>query len=340
MGDLVVDVFDNGAVRLGKNTICDGYAHGFKYRIQTHIHDDHMNHFNRSKGIQDLFMTPETRLLLIAEMNAELEYRDNLIAVEQNVERKMPDGSVLTLVRSGHMLGASQVVLELPNGLRCGYSGDFSWPLEDVIQVEQLVVDSTYGGPSSIRKYSQGDAEGRLQEVVCQSLRSGSVHICAHRGTIERVIHILGANIDVPILVSPRLCREVQVYQNYGFAVAEIVDIESEEGKLACTERRYVRLYAKGDGFQNELVEGTTVICSAFMASTDDPLLMFSDRAYRVALSNHADFYETLSYIEASGASIVVTDNTRSHGVELAIEVNRRLSNVFAIPSTNEHISF
>lgn len=71
------------------------------------------------------------------------------------------------------------------------------------------------------------------------------------------------------------------------------------------------------------------------MVRTDHPLLKFSDRAYRVALSNHADFEETLAYVEATGAKTIVTDNTRNHGIDLAMAINSRLEGVRAEPSTN-----
>ena len=335
MSHPLVDVFNNGTVRLGTNTLCDGFADGFPYRVQTHIHDDHMDEFDRSKGFQDLFMSQETRQLLIAERNADLEYRDNLIPVPWELEHTLEDGSKLILLRSGHMLGSCQVALELPNGVRCGYSGDFSWPLDNIIQVDQLVVDSTYGSPGSVRLYTQNEAESRLQEVVCQRLRHGSVHVKAFRGTIERVIHVLAGIVNVPILVSTELSREIAVYQDHGFAVAALELLESETGQLALNNRSYVRLYSKGDGFGNELTEGTCVTCSAFMINNDNPLLKFSERAYSVALTNHADFEGTLAYVEATGAKRVVTDNTRNHGVDLAVAINQRLKGVCAMPSTN-----
>ena len=330
----MVDVFENGAVCLGSRTVCDGYAEGYPFRVQTHVHDDHMAEFDKSKGLQDLFMSPETRLLLIAERNADLEYRDNLVPVHRGVGRELDDGSRLTLVPSGHMLGSCQVVLELTSGLRCGYSGDFAWPLDDVIQVDELVVDSTYGSPSSIRRYSQAEAESCLVEVVCQRLRSGSVHVNAHRGTVERVLQVLAGNVGVPILASSRLIREVGVYRQHGFAAGGLESLDSEAGRAAMKERSFVRLYSKGDGFGNELIEGSSVTCSAYMVG-HHPLLKFSERAYRVALSNHADFEGTLAYVEATGAKRVVTDNTRTHGVNLAIAINNRLRGVHAVPSAN-----
>lgn len=340
MSCLTVDVFENGTVRLGSKTVCDGYAGGYPFRIQTHVHDDHMGEFDKSKGLQDLFMSPETHTLLIAERNADLEYRDNLIPVQRGVERELKDGSRLTLLPSGHMLGSSQVMLELFNGVRCGYSGDFAWPLDDVMRVDELVVDSTYGSPASVRGYTQAEAESCLLEVVCQRLRHGSVHVNAHRGTVERVLHVLAGNVGVPILASGGLIREISVYREHGFAVGELEVLDSETGRSALMGRSYVRLYSKGDGFGNERIEGTSVTCSAYMVSTENPLLKFSERAYRVALSNHADFEGTLAYVEATGARTVVTDNTRNHGIALADAINDRLKDVCAKPSTNCPVPF
>ena len=330
-----VDVFASGAVRLGSEVVCDGLVNGYSVRVQTHIHDDHMGDFDRSKGLQDLVMSPETYELLVAERNAELAYRDNLHRVEPNVPFKTPDGSKLRLLPSNHMLGASQVEIELPDGLRLGYSGDFGWPLRKVIQVDELVVDSTYGSPRSVRHYSQESAEECLQEVVCQRLRHGPVHVKAHRGTIERVLQILSDNVRVPILASDKFIKAVQVYQHHGFAVGHLEALHSCAGQEALLEKSYVRLYSKGDGFGNEPPDGTTVICSAFMVRGDNPLLKFSDQAYRIALSNHADFNETIEYVKATGARLVVTDNTRNHGLELAAAINQHLEGVQAVASTN-----
>ena len=335
MPDPIVDVLATGAVCLGSKVVCDGFAGGYPFRVQTHIHDDHMGDFDKSKGFQDFLMSPETYALLVAERNADLEFRDNLHQVGRGVEHMLDDGSKLFLLPSNHMLGSCQVALELPDGLRIGYSSDFGWPLDEIIQVDELVVDSTYGSPGSVRRYTQAEAEECLSNLVCERLRHGSVHVKAHRGTIERVLHVLGGNVGVPILASGRLIREVTVYQNHGFAIGDLYALDSDAGQSAMKGRSYIRLYSKGDGFGNEPIVGTSITCSAYMADTDHPLMTYSDRAYTVALSNHADFHETLKYVEATGAKKVVTDNTRSHGVDLAIAISKCLSSVQAQPSTN-----
>lgn len=337
MNDPVVDVYDDGTVRLGPTVVCDGYANPLHtpFRVQTHIHDDHMAQFNRSKGQQDILMSEATRALLIAERNADLEHRDNVVGLEPGDERELGDGTTITLMPSGHMLGACQAIVVLRDGTRCGYSGDFSWPLENVIEVDYLVVDSTYGSPTSIRRYTQGEAEACLLEIVCRCLRYGSVHVMAHRGTIERTLRVLGGGIDVPIVASERLIREIEVYREYGFAASDVIAVDSQEGRAAVKKRSYVRLYSKGDGYKNELIEGSTIVCSAYMVPPDRPMVRYSRRAYRVALSNHADFEGTLAFVRATGARYVVTDNTRNYGVDLAREIRGRIDGVVARPSTN-----
>ena len=178
-----VDVTSSGAVLLGDHVVCDGFQRDRACRVQTHVHDDHMHDFARSKGLQNLYMSEATRSLLIAEFNADLEYRENIIAISHG-DTFDCDGGCLTLLSSGHMLGAVQVALETPYGHRVGYSGDFHWPAQDVIQVDELVIDSTYGNEASIREYSQEQAETSFLQLVYEKLGRGSVHVKAHRGTV------------------------------------------------------------------------------------------------------------------------------------------------------------
>lgn len=329
-----IDVLASGAVCLGPATVCDGFVSGYRFRVQTHLHDDHMADFERSKGLQDLFLSQELFALLVAERNADLKYRTNIHRIRRGMTYDLADGSKLTLLPSGHMLGACQVLLEQADGLRVGYSGDFSWPLDEVIKVDELVVDSTYGHPKSIRQYTQDEAEQCLIELVCRRLRYGSVHVNAYRGTIERVLHVLGGKVGVPILATKQLIREAEVYQNHGFASEGLVLLDSEEGRAAVRDRAYVRLYSKGDGFGKENIEGTSVTISAYMADRAHPLMKYSERAYKVALSNHADFKGTLEYVRATGTKRVITDNTRNHGVNLAQAIQNHLG-IEAKPSSN-----
>src|SRR5262249_16928149 len=146
-----------------------------------------------------------------------------------------------------------------------------------------------------------------------------------YRGTIERVLHVLGGNVGVPILASPRLIKEAAVYKNHGFASETLTALGSEAAADAARRRSFVRLYSKGDGFDAEQIEGSSVTISAYMAERTHPLTIYSDRAYKVAMSNHADFNGTLEYIRMTGAKRVVTDNTRNSGCQLALAIMNHL---------------
>ena len=98
MSDRDVDVLESGAICLGANAVCDGFFAECAFRIQSHVHDDHMGDFDRSKGIQDIYLSRETRDLLIAERNADLPYRSNLHGIEHGTAYALADGSILSLV--------------------------------------------------------------------------------------------------------------------------------------------------------------------------------------------------------------------------------------------------
>ena len=68
--------------------------------------------FDSSKGLQDIIMSEPTRRLLICEHNADLPYRSNIKALRTGEWYKV-GSSRLSLLSSGHMLGAMQVLVEL-----------------------------------------------------------------------------------------------------------------------------------------------------------------------------------------------------------------------------------
>lgn len=330
----LLDVSPRGAVLLGTDIVCDGFHHGFPARVQTHVHVDHMSGFETSKGFQDIFLTEPTFRLLVTELNAELGVRQNIHVVEVGNPREYGN-SAITLLPSGHMLGSVQVAVEMTDGLRLGYSGDFQWPLDAVIQVDGLVVDSTYGGPDCRREYSQEEAEGRFLELVVAASRLAPVHIKAHRGTLQRALQILAGNVQCPIIGTQRFCAELDVYRQFGYAIGAVHSSESDEGRAAMAAVRFIRFYGKGDGLPVEIGVGTTVTLSAYMARRDDPIIEYSDRSFGVALSNHADFDGTIAYVRATGAKYVVTDNSRgAHAVELATEIRSCLG-IDARPSSD-----
>jgi putative mRNA 3-end processing factor len=293
-----------------------------------------MNDFETSKGLQTICLTEPTRKLLIAEYNADLPVRQNLLAVRIGAIRAV-EGNRILLLPSDHMLGSVQVAIELEDGMRVGYSGDFQWPLNDVIKVDKLVVDSTYGSPGCVRYYSQEEAEEKLLEVVKRRVQQGPVHIKAHRGTLHRAMQVLSEVEKWPLVVSKRLASEIEIYREFGYAIGSFFIDDSCEGQEAVETGRFIRIYGKGDRFPVDIQTGVTVVLSAFSSDFKDPVLEYSERSLSVALTDHADFEGVLDYVSATGANYVVTDNARGgHAVELAQGIRSRLG----IPAVPSHI--
>ena len=76
-----VDVTMSGAVSLGLDTVCDGFLHTSKTRVQTHVHADHMGGFESSKGCQEILVSEPTRQFLIFDYDADIPYRANIRAL-------------------------------------------------------------------------------------------------------------------------------------------------------------------------------------------------------------------------------------------------------------------
>lgn len=317
-------ILASGAVVLSDEVVCDGFLHTAKVRVQSHVHDDHMDGFEASK-IQTIACSSGTRSLLIAEFNADLAYRRNLMPLGLG-SLNIIEGAQIELEDAGHMLGSVQTAVTHADGYRTGYSGDFAWPLDVAIQVDELVLDSTYGAPGSVRRYTQADAEARFVEVALQRAKSGAVLVHAHRGTLQRAIALMDDATALPLLASGRQLKESFVHAACGVVQGPLIDEATPEGREILKSGRYIKFIGKGDQRLEPADGQYKIILSAYMVPHKDPMLEVSDVACRIAMSNHADFEETLEYVKATSAKRVLTDNVRGpHGVSLALALRDRL---------------
>lgn len=314
----------NGAIRLGCRVTCDGFTDGYTYRVQTHVHDDHMRHFDTSKGFQTIIMSDATRSLLELT-HSDMPYRSNVMS--------LPIGGTyrnsvieIELKSSSHMLGAVQVAVTTESGNRIGYSGDFSWPLDDVIEVESLVVDSTYGSPSSVRRYSQQDANDRFRDIVVEKIVSGPIVVRGRRGTLHRALELLEGLVQHPVVAARRKIAEAKVYERYGYCFCPMLELESPEARRLRRDGSYIELHYLGEQMLFYRGDLTFIDLTADWVHGEEPFLQTSESSYKIAVSDHADFNETLEYVRQTGAKYVLTDATRgNHASELAIAITSRL---------------
>ena len=309
----LVNLYESGTIILGEDISCDGLCLKSKVRIQTHIHDDHMKGFEESTTFQNIYMSPPSKDLLIAERNIDYDIRNNLFPVDMG-EIIEEGNSRFRLLPSEHMLGAIQVEVELSCGTRLGYSGDFQWPLDQVIQVDALVLDSAIGNPYRKRMYTQEEADSKFLDLIKSKLIRGPIRIKGHRGTLQRALRILSGEINYPFLGSNAFIREMDVYRKHSYGVGcDILDPQEEQGKAAIDSGKYVRFYrTKGDRMpQYGFSEGTTIILRPYVSDTLEPGHEYTSGDVRFDMSDHANFDGALEYVKATGAKYVITDQTR-----------------------------
>lgn len=328
MKGLDIDISCHGGIKLGGIVTCDGFVKGFKYRVQTHVHSDHMNGFYTSKGEQDIIMSEATRDLLALD-HYDIPFRNsqnggNIIALPTN-SILHDNNSTIELKSNNHMLGAVQVAVTTPEGKTVGYSSDFSWPLDEVIRVDSLVVDSTYGSPESIRRYSQEQANECFCEIVAENSREGPVIIYANRSTLFRALGLLDGLLPYPIIVSKRKIAEAKVHQKYGRSICPLEVLESPETRKIRKNGSYIELYYTNDQLLHDPGKCTVIKLTAF-GLNNEPYQEVNSSVYNVGISDHADYYQTLEYIQKTGAKEVLTDPIHgTHAIPLAAAIKNKL---------------
>lgn len=321
-----IDLSCNGAIKLGIHVTCDGFVDSYGYRVQTHIHDDHMNQFDTSKHFQTIIMSEATRSLLEIR-HAEMPYSTNIITQPLNIVQKYDDLTI-ELKSSTHMLGAVQVAVTNQLGETFGYSGDFSWPLDDIIHVKNLVLDSTYGSPKSVRRYTQEDAHEAFKEILLKKIKHGPVVIKGHRGTLYRALELLDGLVKCPIVASRKKIDEAKVCEKFGYSICSLMDLDLPKTRKLRKDGPYIELRYIGEQSFYEPGNSTVITLSAGWVHGTYPYLEISDSAYKIAISDHADFNETLEFVKETGAKFVLTDSVRgdkAHAAELANAITKKL---------------
>ena len=339
--DCSIDVHGSGVVILGPDVTCDGFQKDHGVRVQSHIHKDHMRAFGTSLKNCTVLMTGATGDLLSDEWPQLRCTHHAKFGGSFEV-----NGNKIDLVSSNHMLGAAQTKVTLSDGTTLGYSGDFAWPIDEVIQVDQLVVDATYGCPDSSRHLDQGEVQSAFCQITTDGLRThGCVHIKSDSGPLHRGLEALCVDEvitdQIPVLCSSNTMQHIDVYRQHGYSMPNLVlQSDCDEARAVKRNGNYLQLWQASDSFQNDILAGITIHLTKFGSRNNDetePYAVTNENNYTVRLSNHADYDGTMAYIEKTGASIVVTDAHRNerYAEILARQINAQIEGVDARTSTN-----
>jgi len=300
-----------GAVLLGKYVVCDGFEWDREVAVVTHIHADHITHFERCLGYYDLiFCSPETKELLITLEGNWLRLRRNLISLPYENPYAYKEERI-TLYPARHILGSSQVLVEDQDGVRIVYTGDFDFPNTKPVEADILVVDATFGDPTQVAKCNRDQIVDYLVSLTKKELEFSPVCILAHRGKLQEVMSILrNAGLTVPFLCAPDILKMSKVYSNYGINMGCVLSLKDDAAQeiIASGERHIFFQLIGIKAFPP--IHYTKIRASRW--GTTESFIKLAHDYYVVALSDHADFKGTLEYVRECKPRLVITDNYRA----------------------------
>jgi len=325
----------SGAVLLGDSVACDAFDASRPLRVVTHAHADHLYGLRSSlKRCEKVLMTKATRDLT-ETLNGSFKLKDcaAVKTLEYGKILKYKDEKI-SFIKADHILGAAQVLVEDAGGIRIVWTGDFRLDGTPIIDCDVLVVEATYGSPSCRRNFDV-DVRELLVSMIEKRLRGGAVYVFGYHGKLQEAMQILrDADVEVPFVMPERVYEVTKVCEHHGMRLGCLslsTDNEGQElldGNLPC-----VAFYHMNQR-QHVGLRNARICLSGWEFRF--PSRQIGDREHLVALSDHSDFDGLIEYVKRSGAKQVITDNYRSNGDALAIEINKRLGvSAVAMPRTN-----
>jgi len=230
------------------------------------------------------------------------------------------DGGRVTLHPSGHILGASQIMIETRKGSRVVYTGDLrlatgvSAEPAEILKCDILVIEATYGDPRYVFP-GRHEVIAAMISFMQQSRVMGRVPVffAYPLGKAQEAMAILAAHGYVPC-VHPRIAAIAGLYEELGVPVGPY---EIWNGGSTPEPKHVIILPT---GARTEAASISNKRTAALTGWAVDNRMRYRYGADEVIpLSDHADFSELLAYVTMSGAKRVYT----VHGSEKLAAVLR-----------------
>lgn len=327
-----INIKNNGAILVGNNISCDGYDINCSIGLVSHFHGDHIQEFERSIAtFEKIFVTPETKELLIAVKGDWLDYRKNLIGIPYLTHTQIDEENII-FHPAQHCLGSAQAFIELED-YNILYAGDISCDASSY-ETDILIVEAAYGAPNMIRTYTKEEAIEQFVSKVELELAAGPVCILANRGTLQEAMNILHSyDVDVPFLFHKNIIRVSKVYRKHGIDIGDYLEIGMEEAEeIMRTKQPHLAFYPLGSHIYSP---DQYVKISLSGWDTISPITTkIANKEYLIGLLNHCDFKELMNYVQQCSPKIVVVDSSRYGNADIfARNVKKKLGiKAYALP--------
>ncbi len=321
-------VASTGAILLGSVYSVDGYYPDRIVRIVTHIHYDHLIGLERSIRESALIAGTPLTLALLEVMGYKIPASKKL-PLDYN-KRISVAGEELELIRSNHIPGSAQVLVELPDGTRLGYTSDFKLPSTPIMKdLDVLVVDATYGHPEWVRPW-QEEIEQLLVDIVLDALSRAPVAVYGYHGKLQEVMILLRAHkVDAPFILPPKIYRMTRILQEYGYPITDCyLEGTPEAGEIMRTGW-YIYFQHISKLRTSTPVAGARRPIRIILTGWElrEPYRMKDSNTYIVSYSGHADYNQLIRYIQEAKPKLLIVDGYRGGEAAEAFaqSVRRRL---------------
>ncbi len=269
---------------------------GASINFISHAHTDHI----ASARSGNILASDETSLLLGA-------YK---IKPKKLEERK----DWIRLLDAGHMLGSKQLFAsDYDSGIDYVYTGDFQMQKSAIAKQIQIrkadvaIIDSTYPRPE-FRFDDREEVEAAMDIWIKQKLKRGIVLFGSYpMGKSQELISIMNGFGITPV-VTPRIAEISAMHNSLGARLdflSRSMDIERTEETLA---ENFVGIVEAG-----KLREAAAAISAAHSKRVYTASATGFAKLYRMGtdvqfpLSDHADFWQSVDYLNAVSPSFVLT---------------------------------
>ncbi|MCX8200294.1 MAG: MBL fold metallo-hydrolase [Candidatus Micrarchaeota archaeon] len=233
----------------------------------------------------------------------------------------------IRLHKAGHMLGATQIEI-IRDGGNFVYTGDFSiadgftYKGADIIEADELLIESTYGSPEYHFPKKEDIAE-QLRREVLSRLKYGNVIFAVYaKGKSQELIKMLNEFCGITPIVGPEVAHVSEIYVRHGQHLS-FVGSHSEDASDMFRDN-FVGIIPKSQ-FRPELrmrlMQHYRKPC--YFGSLSGWNVKFASDVYDIALplSDHADFNDLVEYVDHSSPKKVYVFGAFAEGLAGALRL-------------------
>ncbi|AFH43045.1 exonuclease of the beta-lactamase fold involved in RNA processing-like protein [Fervidicoccus fontis Kam940] len=308
-------ITESGAILLGEFFEIDSYA-GRPVRVVTHMHSDHTLYLSKSKRHSTYILATQPTLDSLTVLGEKLP-ENKTIPLGYNKPLRIVDETI-TFVKSTHVIGSAQVVVETKEGFRLGYTSDFKFPGTKIMSdLDVLVIDATYGQEHMIRPFKQ-EIETLLADLVNEILsKNKPVRILGYYGKLQEVMEILRKNnVSAPFVMPKKVYELTNVACKHGMKINDFFEEDSKEGSEVKKDNWYV-YFQHMNSKKGTLSQTADLILSGWFFESPIKKIIEKNKyeKWLVAFSDHGDFQDVFAYVSESKPKMLIVDGSRTDRV-------------------------